>query len=233
MKIFLLLLTISSAIYCQEPTILSEKIFEYQSDYQKIHGWIESQGLFIENSAKLENLFYLMNVDHENQVVHVGYFLDWENEFPDFGRTFKTTPKKILGQILLPLVYTNFLYIPNSGGLQQIQFGKHDVEGIYAKYSYDDSDLTELLELRFELPGHNEIIVPNEKLEITLDDVSRDIVPWIKVASWNHLFAPPVKNDQTQKFKAKLFPKDKWQEYNMDRKRAEVGKKYLIPENSQ
>ena len=230
MKKFILLLALGCRIFCQDPTILSDKVFEYQPDHQKIHSWIESQGIFIENPAQLENLFYLMNIDLENRVVHVGYFLDWKNEFPDFGRTFKTTPKKILGQFFLPLVYTNFLYIPNSGGLQQIQFGKHDVEGIYAKYSYDESGLTELLELRFELPGHNEIKVPNEKLEITMDDVSQDMVPWIKVASWNHLFAPPEKNDRTKKFKAKLFPKDKWREYNMDRKRAEVGKKYLSPE---
>ena len=233
MKIIVLLLSLSSGIFCQEPTILSDMVFEYQTDHQKIHGWIEDQGIFIENSAKLDNLFYLMNVDSENRVLHVGYFLDWKNEFPDFGRTFKTTPKKILGQFFLPLVYTNFLYIPNSGGLQQIQFGKHDVEGIYAKYTYNNSGLTELLELRFELPGHNEIKVPNLKLEITMDDVSQDMIPWLKVASWNHLFAPPDKIGRTERFTAKLFPKDKWLEYNMDRKRAEVGKKYLIPESNQ
>ena len=233
MKKIVLLLTLSCGIFCQEPTILSDKVFEYQTDHQKIHGWIEDQGIFIENSAKLDNLFYLINVDPKKRVVHVGYFLDWKNEFPDFGRTFKTTPKKILGQFFLPLLYTNFLYIPNSGGFQQIQFGKHDVEGIYAKYSYDDSGLTELLELRFELPGHNEIKVPNQKLDITMDDVSQDIIPWLKVASWNHLFAPPDKIGRTERFTAKLFPKEKWLEYNMDRKRAEVGKKYLIPENNQ
>ncbi|MFH1850905.1 MAG: hypothetical protein ABIA75_01030 [Candidatus Neomarinimicrobiota bacterium] len=224
----ILLLSVGGGLFCQEPTILPESIFEYQADQAEIHRWVENQGIYIENPAWLENVYYLMNVEREKGVVHVGYFLDWENEFPDFGRRFKTTPVEIVKQFFLPLVYTNFLYIPNSGGIQQVQFGKHDVEGIYARYSFDDSGLTGLLELRFEIPEHKEINIPNYELKIELDAVSQDGIPWVRVASWNHLFLPPEKNDQTNRFKLKLFPKEIWQEYNMDRKRAEVGKRYLI-----
>ena len=57
---------------------------------EKILREIENHSLYIQNDYNLDNIYYLASIDSLNNSIGVAYFLDWKNEFPDFGKIYKT-----------------------------------------------------------------------------------------------------------------------------------------------
>ena len=57
---------------------------------------IESRSLRIQNSDGLENVYYLAVEDSINNLLGVAYFLDWSNEFPDFGKIYETNSQGLI-----------------------------------------------------------------------------------------------------------------------------------------
>ena len=194
---------------------------------QRVLDEIEKRGLYIQTPANLKNVFYLAKVDSLSNAIGVAFFLEWEDEFPDFGKTFKTNSFGILSQAIIPLFYTNWFYIPNSGGLQRILFGKHDLEGIWVKYSFSNGSLGSIDFLTFELPGHKIIHFSKSDNQNKIDLVSKNNSPFIKVASWNHLFEQPVEGGNVKHFIPIPFPLEKWKNYKMNNRRAEIAKNYF------
>ena len=185
---------------------------------------IESRSLLIQNSDGLENVYYLAVEDSINNLLGVAYFLDWSNEFPDFGKNYKTSFLDIASQIFMPIVYTNWFYIPNSGGFQRILYGKHDIEGIWAVYSLKNGKISSLKSLDFETRGHKEMHYSDSSLTNNISSVSNKNHPFIRIVTWNHMMDRPDSSKYIE-FYPIYFPNSKWKEYNMGNKRAEMTKK--------
>jgi hypothetical protein len=212
---------------CANADFTIEKFWDKPDKFPSVFAEIENRGVIINNPTGLQNVFYLAAVDPLNKTVGVAYFLIWDNEFPDFGRKYKVNFVERLSQFFLPFYYTNWLYLPNSGGLQYLLFGKGDVEGIWAVYSFEQDIIFTLDFLSFELPGHNPVHFTSSGDKNNIRTVSQDNTPFVQIASWNHLFEPPDSCQKRQTFNPTWFPSEKWNEYNMDNNRADIVKNYL------
>ena len=218
--LFILFLTLScSGTIITLNELSSNSIIEQQ---------IEDKGVYILNSYKVVDIYYLYNVDVPNGKVKVAYFIVWSDEFPDFGLKYKTTIFDILKQLCVPIIYTNWFYMPYSGGLQKIIYGEKDVEGIYVEYGLKNSELGNLINLTYESIGH----IPNhisdkEKLRL---EYSNNTAPLLEVSSWNHRFKKAQNNDDLYivKFIPELFNNNMWMELEMNNRRAEKIKKMLV-----
>ena len=193
---------------------------------QNILTEIEKHSLCIQNDYNLNNIYYLTAADSLRNSIGVAYFLDWNNEFPDFGKIYKTNFFDIIYQIFIPIFYTNWLYMPNTGGIQRILYGKHDIEGIWAVYSLKDEKIVSLKSLSFETRGHKLVHYSAEETINNTKLVSKNNFPFINVITWNHMLGLPNSN-QYKEFKPIYFPEELWLEYNMDNNRAESVKGLL------
>lgn len=193
---------------------------------------IEARLIHIANPVGLEKVYYLGQVDTAEQVVRVGYFLVWPGEFPDFGRVYPVSKRERRRQIRLPLYYTNWLYIPRSGGLQRMMFGRGDVEGIGVTYALSDGELGMPVAVSFEMPGHKSVTVPDSVGTMLLGEVVYRNAPYLQMASWNHMFKPPDEGVARQAFPVQPFPGEQWERFNMDRRRAEIAKRGLAGSGS-
>tara|TARA_B100000945_G_scaffold316188_1_gene316649 strand:+ start:1841 stop:2533 length:693 start_codon:yes stop_codon:yes gene_type:complete len=193
------------------------------NDFLKL---IENKSLFIENSNGLENIYYLAKVDSIKKLIGVAYFLDWDNEFPDFGQNYESNFLEIIYQMIIPIFYTNWLYIPSSGGLQRILFGKHDVEGIWGVYNIEEEGILSLRSLYFETKGHKQVHYSFDDSVNNIGLVSRNNHPYLRVITWNHMLDKPINNEYME-YTPIYFPSNKWKEYNMNNQRAEMAKNFL------
>ena len=83
--LFILFLTLScSGTIITLNELSSNSIIEQQ---------IEDKGIYILNSYKVVDIYYLYNVDVHNTKVKVAYFVVWSDEFPDYGLKYKATNK--------------------------------------------------------------------------------------------------------------------------------------------
>ena len=205
---------------CSGTVLLIDNVHHSNDRCDELIADIEARGIFIQNSTGLSNVYYLSKVDTTNGCIGVAYFLEWTNEFPDFGRFYNANCIGLALQILAPLIYTNWLYIPLTGGLQRILYGKRDIEGIWAEYSYSNEKIDSLTTISFETPGHNPANISQADIAL----FSKDNIPFIKIASWSHLFEKPIQENPAGHFKPIPFPADKWGEYRMNNKRAEIAK---------
>ena len=204
-------------------TSLHSKISNHDKNNNKILKQIENRSLFIENSNGLENIYYLATVDSLNKSIGVAYFLDWNNEFPDFGKNYESNFLGIVYQVIVPIFYTNWLYIPNTGGIQRILYGKHDIEGIWVVYHLEDENILSLKSLSFETRGHKEIHYTFSDTLKNIELVSKNHHPYVKVITWNHMLDKPSNNEYME-FNPIYFSSNKWEEYNMNKKRSEMVK---------
>ena len=217
--LFILFLTLS----CSGTIITINEL----SSNSRIEQLIEDKGIYILNSYKVVDIYYLYKVDVPNGKVKVAYFIVWSDEFPDYGFQYKTTTFDIFRQLCVPIIYTNWFYMPNSGGLQKIIYGEKDVEGIYAEYELKNSELGNLINLTYESIGH----IPNhisdkEKLRL---EYSNNTAPLLEVSSWNHRFKKADNADlDLVKFIPELFNNNMWMELEMNNRRAEKIKKMLV-----
>lgn len=212
---------------CSGTVLFIDDFLNNINNSPKIFTEIKNRGIFIQNPSALKNVYYLAKVDSLSNSVGVAYFLEWKNEYPDFGKTFETSSLGILSQIITPLFYTNWLYIPNSGGLQRVLYGKHDIEGIWVIYSLSNDSLNSLDFMTFELPGHKITHFSKSEGNEEIHLVIKNNTPFVKVASWNHLFEQPNEQDNVQHFIPTPFPIEKWENYKMNNRRAEIAKNYL------
>jgi hypothetical protein len=194
---------------------------------------IEARGIHIAQPDGLRDVYYLARVDTLEQVVQVGYFLVWPGEFPDFGRRYQVSRKDKRRQLALPLYYTNWLYLPRSGGLQRLMFGRGDVEGIAVIYSLSNGMLGIPLAVSFEMPGHRALTIPDSAGNWSLRQVTEREAPSLQIASWNHMFKPPGEDVSMQAFPVRPFPMGEWERLNMNRRRAEIAKRDLGESASQ
>ena len=123
----------------------------------------------------------------------------------------------------MPIVYTNWFYIPNSGGIQRLLYGKHDIEGIWAVYNLKDGKISSLKSLDFETSQHKEVHYSNSSSTNNISSVSNKNHPFIRIITWNHMIDRPDSSKYIE-FYPIYFPRSKWKEYNMDNKRAEMTK---------
>ena len=193
---------------------------------QSILNEIENHSLYIQNDYNLDNIYYLTALDSLNNSIGVAYFLDWINEFPDFGKIYKTNLFDIIHQIFIPIFYTNWLYIPNSGGMQRILYGKHDIEGIWAVYDLKDGKIETLKLLSFETNGHKAIHYSSNTSINNIKLVSKNNFPFVNIISWNHMIGTP-NSTEYKEFKPIYFSKDLWEEYRMDNNRSVLVKDLL------
>tara|TARA_Y100000996_G_scaffold415368_1_gene409633 strand:- start:699 stop:1370 length:672 start_codon:yes stop_codon:yes gene_type:complete len=187
---------------------------------------IENHTLYIQNDYNLDNIYYLTAIDSFNNSVGVAYFLDWNNEFPDFGKNYKTDFLDIIYQVFIPIFYTNWLYIPNTGGIQRILYGKHDIEGIWAIYDLKDSKIDSLRLLSFETDKHKEVHYSSNDPINNINLVSKNNFPFISIITWNHMIGQPDSN-KYREFKPIYFTKELWKEYRMDNNRSTLVKELL------
>ena len=203
-------------------TYLNSEIPNYDTN-NNIFKQIENRSLFIENSNGLENIYYLVKIDSLNKSIGVAYFLDWKNEFPDFGTKYKSNSLDIFYQTIMPIFYTNWLYIPNTGGLQRILYGKHDIESIWAEYHFEDEKILSLKSLFFETKGHKKVYYSFNDTIQNIALVSKNNSPYVRVITWNHMLDKPTNNEYIE-YKPIYFSKNKWKEYSMNNQRAELAK---------
>ncbi len=217
-KIFYLLLFFNFTV-----NPLHSKISNHDENNNKLLKQIETRGLFIEKGNDLKDIYYLAAVDSLNKSIGVAYFLVWNNEFPDFGKNYESNFLEFCYQLIAPIFYTNWLYIPNTGGLQRILYGKHDIEGIWAIYNLEDAKILSLKSLSFETRGHRKThyTVSDTLNNITM--VSKNNKPYVKVITWNHMLDKPTNNEYIE-FNPIYFSSKKWKEYNMDNRRSEMVK---------
>ena len=206
---------------------MQTKISNHYGNNNKILKQIENKSLFIENSNGLKNIYYLATIDSLNQSIGVAYFFDWENEFPDFGRNYESNFFEFIYQIIVPIFYTNWLYIPNTGGIHRILYGKHDIEGIWAIYDLENKNVLSLKSLSFETKGHKEVHYTFSDKIKNIELVSQNNHPYVKVITWNHMFDKPTNNDYME-FNPIYFSNNKWEEYNMNKKRSEMTKNLFM-----
>lgn len=190
---------------------------------------IEARGITIENPDGLASVAYLARAVPSQMEVHVGYFLIWPDESPDFGTTYPVDRATLARQALVPLIYTRWLYLPHSGGLQRLLYGRGDVEGVFAVYAVAGDSLGGLKSLTFERPGHREFRVAEGGSDPGIGAVSLRGAPFLRVASWNHLFGVPTGAGEAVHFHVKPFTAEQWERLNMDRRRAEIAKRHLQP----
>ncbi|MFC1619230.1 hypothetical protein ACFL45_04715 [Candidatus Neomarinimicrobiota bacterium] len=188
---------------------------------------IEQRLIHIVQPDKLQNVYYLARMDPTENRVFVGYFLEWSGEFPDFGRKYPISRTERWQQVRIPIFYTNWLYIPRSGGLQRRMFGPGDVEGITVAYELVGDSLGQLLAIGFEMPGHKAMTIPDSTDEWSVQDVVSDGAPFLQLASWNHMFKPPAAGSSPQIFHVQPFPDREWSRLKMNRRRAEIAKRGL------
>tara|TARA_B100001142_G_scaffold57237_1_gene55986 strand:- start:324 stop:1001 length:678 start_codon:yes stop_codon:yes gene_type:complete len=188
---------------------------------QNILTEIENHSLYIQNDYNLDNIYYLTAIDSFSNSIGVAYFLDWNNEFPDFGKTYKTNFFDIIYQLFIPIFYTNWLYIPNTGGMQRILYGKHDIEGIWAIYDLKGGKIDSLRALSFETTGHKAVHYSSNNPINNTRLVSKNNCPFINIITWNHMLGLPNSN-QYKEFKPIYFSEELWLEYNMDNNRSEL-----------
>jgi hypothetical protein len=193
---------------------------------QNILAEIENHSLYIQNDHNLDNIYYLTSIDSSNNSIGVAYFLDWINEFPDFGKIYKTSLFDIIYQAFIPILYTNWLYIPNSGGMQRILYGKHDIEGIWAVYDLKDDKIEKLKSLSFETAGHKTVHYYSNTAINNIKLVSKNNFPFINIITWNHMIGAP-NNNKYKEFKPIYFSKELWEEYRMDNNRSVLVKNLL------
>lgn len=193
---------------------------------QNILTEIENHSLYIQNDYNLDNIFYLTVVDSSNNSIGVAYFLDWINEFPDFGKIYKTNLFDIIHQIFIPIFYTNWLYIPNTGGMQRILYGKHDIEAIWAVYDLKDGKIETLKSLSFETNGHKSVHYYSNDTINNIKLVSKNNFPFINIITWNHMIGLP-NSSEYKEFNPIYFPKELWKEYGMDKNRSVLAKDLL------
>lgn len=189
---------------------------------------IEERGFHLARAGDLEQVYYLARVDSAAGQVRVGYFLVWPGEYPDFGSDYPAGPGQVAVQRMIPLAYTNWLYLPGTGGLQRLLYGPGDVEGVAVLFTRDDRWLGRIESVRFELPGHAAVVIPDPALPWTLADVTRNDGPSLRVASWNHLFLPPDTTADPVRLEVTPFPPDEWRRLKMHRRRAERAKLVLL-----
>jgi len=179
--------------------IISSKYF-YTDRQLGIYEQIEKRGIYLANPIGIKNVYYLAKIDSLTNNAHVGYFIEWEKEHPDFGTHYKTTLLGIMLQVIVPIFYTNWIYLPKSGGIVYLLYGKHDVEGIFAIYDCSENSLNKLKFIAFEFPNHKECQIPNEQSTIQIHDVAINYAPFLEVASWNHRFRIPINKRRIQHF---------------------------------
>ena len=230
LRTLLIMLTLGSGCATVGTVMVPEQLHERLP--ARIAQAIEAHGIHIAAPVRLSKVYYLARMDTAEQVVQVGYFLVWRGEFPDFGRRYPVSGREKIRQLTLPLYYTNWLYIPRSGGLQRRMFGRGDVEGIRVTYQLSDGELGELLRVSFERPGHRAFTVPDSAGTRTLAEVIYKGVPCLQIASWNHMFKPLDEGAERQAFPVQPFPEDQWERFSMDRRRAEIAKRGLAPSGS-
>jgi hypothetical protein len=188
---------------------------------------IEQRPIHLAQPDELQNVYYLARVDTMGGRVFVGYFLEWSGEFPDFGRKYPISRTERCQQVRIPIFYTNWLYIPRSGGLQRRMFGPGDVEGITVAYELAGNRLGQPLSIGFEMPGHKAMTIPDSTDDWTIDQIVSGGAPFLQLASWNHMFKPPEAGVSPQAFAARPFPDRQWNRLKMNRRRAEIAKRGL------
>ena len=198
---------------------------------ERIAEEIERRPIHLALPGDLQRVYYLARVDSAEGRVFVGYFLEWSGEFPDFGRKYPVSRAERWRQLRIPLFYTNWLYIPRTGGLQRRMFGPGDVEGIWVVYDlvYDlvGNRLGSLRSVAFEMPGHRAVTIPDSTSDWFIRDIVLEGAPFLQLASWNHMFRPPDKGISSQAFYAQPFPTPQWHRLKMNRRRAEIAKRGL------
>lgn len=188
---------------------------------------IEQRPVHIAQPEDLQNVYYLARVDTAEHRAFVGYFLEWSGEFPDFGRKYPVSAAERRQQYRLPVFYTNWLYIPRTGGMQRRMFGPGDVEGITLTYELVGDSLSRPLSIGFEMPGHKALTIPDSTDEWSLLDVVSGDAPSLQMASWNHMFKPTDAGISSQAFYPRPFPTKQWDRLKMNRRRAEIAKRGL------
>lgn len=188
---------------------------------------IEQRPVHIAQPDDLKNVYYLARVDTAEHRAFVGYFLEWQGEFPDFGRKYPISSAERRKQYRIPIFYTNWLYIPWTGGLQRRMFGPGDVEGITVTYELAGDSLGQPLSIGFEMPGHKAMTIPDSTDEWSVRDIVYGGAPVLQLASWNHMFKPPEAGVSPQAFYPRPFPAEQWDRLKMNRRRAEIAKRGL------
>ena len=82
---------------------------------------IEERGFHLARAGDLEAVYYLARVDSAAHQVRVGYFLVWPGEYPDFGNEYPARLGQVAIQLLTPLAYTSWLYLPGTGGCSTVR----------------------------------------------------------------------------------------------------------------
>lgn len=178
---------------------------------------IEDNGLFFTTQEPVSAVYYLFTFNKELQELSVSYFVVWEQEYPDFGRSYSTNFMGKLAQVFVPLFYTNWLYLPKTGGMQRILYGKQDVEGIFAVFRYSH-EIETLKFCVFDSIGHNVIVrkYPERNSHVC-----------IKTISWNHMVNLETVCDYAFRVHPRYFDKTAWNRLNMNRRRAESAKRWF------
>ena len=204
--------------------------FQYLQDSlpPQVTAEIEERGFYLARAGDLEAVYYLALVDSAADQVRVGYFLVWPGEYPDFGNHYPARAGQVVIQLLTPLAYTNWLYLPGTGGLQRLLYGPGDVEGVAVLFTWEDRRLIRIESVGFEQPGHEAAVIPDPALPWSLADVTHNNAPSLVVASWNHLFLPPDTTSSPVRMEVSPFPPDEWRRLKMHRRRAEVAKLILL-----
>ncbi len=188
---------------------------------------IEQRPIYIARPDNLQNVYYLARVDSMRNRAFVGYFLKWSGEFPDFGRKHTVSSAERRKQYRIPIFYTNWLYLPRTGGVQRQMFGPGDVEGITVTYELVGDSLGQPLSIGFEMPGHKTLTVPDSTDEWSVHDIVSGDAPFLQLASWNHMFKPPEAGVSPQTIYVRPFPDRQWNRLKMNRRRAEIAKRGL------
>ena len=199
---------------------------------ERIAEEIERRPIHIAQPDDLQHVYYLARVHPAGDRVFVGYFLEWPGEFPDFGRMYPVSRAERWRQLRIPLFYTNWLYLPKTGGLQRQMFGPGDVEGITVTYALVNDSLGQPLSIGFEMPGHKALTIPDSTDEWSIQEIVSGSAPFLQLASWNHMFSPPADGITSQTFHARPFPDQRWDRLKMNRRRAEIAKRGLSASDS-